>query len=227
MTAAALIDATLIRLDQPVAGDGFYTRPETTAALNTAQRLFCFLTLCLEGTESVSIGTGNPVYAHGGIAILRITAGGLRLDRVDVGRLAARSAAWWQTQDQSPSEYAPLSATLFAIAPRPFAAMPLAVTAARYPAVLADSGASSPEIPEEHHQALADGAAAILSGIKEGGQEQAKSQRWLSTYCEAMVDVAEAVRGRSRQYRYDVQPPPLALDQIMQELMPDGPKRNA
>lgn len=225
MTAATLIDATLTRLDQPIDGTGFYSRPEALQAVNTAQRLVCFLSLCLESTASIAIDPSAAIYSHDGIAILRIAQGGVRVERVSLGSLAARDAKWYTAQENDVESYAPISASKFAIYARPFLASSLSVTTARYPAVMSEG--STPEIPEEHHQALADGAAAILAGMKEGGQEQTKAKQWLTSYLDAVVDIADAVRNRSRQYRYDVAPPPLAVDEIIKELMPDGPKRSA
>jgi hypothetical protein len=223
--ASAIIDQVLIRLDQPVDGTGFYTRPEALQALNTAQRLACFFSLCLEATFPVSIDSSAAVYTHDGIAILRIAQASARVERVSLGSLAARDAKWYTAQENAVEAYAPLSASKFAIYPRPFFGSSLNVTTARYPALMGEG--STPEIPDEHHQALADGAASILAGIKEGGQEQTKAKQWLAAYVKAVADIADAVRNRSRRYRYDVEPPPLAVDKIIQELMPDGPKRNA
>jgi len=63
MNAADLKTRTLERLGQDPAAPVFYTAMDALAALNLAQRIFAFLTLCLEVRRQFRLTPGNQWYA--------------------------------------------------------------------------------------------------------------------------------------------------------------------
>lgn len=207
MTAAQLMARTLKRLDED-AGGGFYTPAEALVALNRGQRLFVLLTLCLETTATLPLDAGVVWYRlldeFGTFLLpLRLRVAGAGGAKVRPARLADLDAlsATWQAAEGTPARYACLGFDQFAIYPHPAAGgTSLDVTLAFCPSAMTEG--STPEIPEEDHPALIDFAIPVLR-LKEGGQEFAKSLRYLDRFFEAAAKRAAYVRARSLEQRYD------------------------
>lgn len=63
MTAADIITRTLERLDQNPGAPVFYVASDALAAINLAQRIYAFLTLCLESQRPFQLTPGSQWYA--------------------------------------------------------------------------------------------------------------------------------------------------------------------
>jgi hypothetical protein len=212
MTASELQTLALTRLGEDPTSPSYYTEAETLTALNQGQRLFAFLTLCLETTASFALSANTTWYhllpAYSGLIVpLRIrVVGGAKLAPARMEDLDALDPSW-QTSTGTPTRYAFSGCDLLAVYPKPAGAgTVLDITFARMPADLAIG--ASPEIPDEDHLALADFAVPMCRA-KEGGQEFAKVLPMLDRFMDAVQSRANYMRARNRARGYDREPPEL------------------
>lgn len=213
MTLAELQTRTLERLGEVSDAGSYYTAAEVTVAINEGQRLFAFLTLCLEATGSLPL-TGNTVWYQplsvfpNWIAPLRIRnagVGGTKLEPYRLERLDALNANW-QTESGLPRRYACVGPNLLAINPAPTAGgSALDTTYARSPSLLT-SPAQTPEIPEAYHPALIQYALPRVRA-KEGAEEWRKNLPDFMQFWQAAKKLAMYVRTRNLAARYDRLPP--------------------
>lgn len=192
----------------------FYTFPEIEAALNQAQRLFAFLTLCIE--RSVSLALESSVFfgsqlPSDWVLPLRIKdttlAAAPSNAKVHPARLEDFIAEnlWWQYDVGLPKRYAVLGSSGLVIFPA--AAAPGGSVRVRYAAmpVLMDSDGDIPEIPAEYHNTLADWAVVRLR-CKEGGQEFMKEMARSQHFFEDAKKLALWTRSRYLGLGYDTVP---------------------
>jgi hypothetical protein len=202
------------RLDEGASGATFYPDAEIAAALNEAERCFCFLTLALEKTASWAvpsyIANGSSPFFHmlpvfpDWIVGLRIsTASGAKVRPSRLEDLSAVDAGWWNYPAE-PTRYVALGADLVALYGQPAAAITLNVTYARSPVALVNP-TDAPEIPEEYHPELVNYGIYRLRQV-EGGQEFEKALPLLASFLDAAQRYAAYVRARNIGSRYDTVP---------------------
>lgn len=205
MTLGEIQAKVLARVGAPDAV--FWTAAEATEAINAAQRVFTFFTWCLESrgtlalsgdqTEARLLGTFPSL-----IAVTRVeNVDKERLFPSSVGGFAAASDRWRGERATYPGFYAVHGFDYAMFFPAPSAATSLTVTYARGPAALASAG-DVPEIPEEYHAALVDGAEPLLR-MKEGGQEFAKAKDSWKKFLTAASECSARVRERNQRAGYD------------------------
>jgi hypothetical protein len=199
----------LTRVGEDASNPVYYDASEALTALNQAQRLFAFLTLCLETTGSMSLTAGTAWYTmldtfSDWLLPLRIrVTGGGKVLPARVQELNALSTTW-QAAAGTPERYCALGFELMAIYKQPGSGgTSLDVTYARSPAVM--TSASTPEAPEEAHAALIDGAIPLMRA-KEGAQELGKSLPFFDRFLQECQKHANFVRARNLAQRYDRQP---------------------
>lgn len=183
-------------------GSSYWTAAEVAEAVNAAQRIFALLTWCLEsrGTLSVLANqaevrllTAFPLM----IAVIRMeNPDGERLFPTTVNGFAAGDDRWRAARAVYPGFYAVHGFDYAMFFPAPVGSVNLTVTYARGPATVAVSG-DVPEIPEEYHAALVDGAEPLLR-LKEGGQEFAKVLPAWESFMAAARMCAQKVRERNK-----------------------------
>lgn len=189
----------------------FWTLDEIKLAINKAQRLFAFLTLCIERTTTFAVST-DAFYSLATIADymlpLRVfNAAGGRVYPHKVYELQLENPAW-RAVTGSPTKYAQPGYSLLAITPQPAGAQNLTLTYAASPALLS-LDADEPEIPEEYHPSLPKFAQVWLR-YKEGGQELQKTLPLLGEFLDDAQTFAQFKRARSKAQLYDKQPFDLA-----------------
>lgn len=213
MTLAELETRTLERLGETSAAGGYYTPAQVRMALNEAQRLFAFLTLCIESTDTMPLTANTAWYSPLStlprlIVPLRIRiagTGGTKLEPKRLEQLDALSANW-QTDSGPPRRYACCGPNLLAIHPSPTAGgASLSVTYARSPIPLVGSG-QAPEIPEEYHPDLINYAVPRLRA-SEGAEEWRKNLADFLRFWRAARKLAMYVRARNQSAQYDHLPP--------------------
>lgn len=194
-------------------GNQFYQSSEATAALNAAQRLFVLLTLCLEANAQFNLSQGVAYYQMlqqfpDWLAPMRLRvniAGKMKPSRLS--DFAAADSSWSTTLGM-PDRYALLGFGFLAVYKVPFETTAVNVTYARCPDAMALS-TDVPEIPDEYHASLIDGAIPILR-IKEGGGELEKVMPSWNRYLDSAQKLGEYVRGRNKEQGYDYYPFELA-----------------
>lgn len=215
MTGLELRDRLLERAGENPAQPGFYTAQQALDALNAAQRLFVLLTLCLETTGTLPLAANTsfyhllPTFADFLLPLrVRVAgAGGAKLEPCRLEDMAALDVSW-PAAAGTPSKYALLGFDLLAIYKRPGATgTSLSVTYARCPVTL--TAGSSPEIPEEDHEALILAGVPILR-MAEGGQEFTKTLPLFREFLRIADKRANYVRTRSLAQRYDRVPSEIA-----------------
>jgi len=210
MNTDQLVANILTRVGEDPASPTYYTAEEALAALNQAQRVFSFLTLCLEKTATLPLAANTSFYNMlatftDWIAPLRISVNGIRVSRSTYTQLAAGNPSW-RAAAGTPVRYAMVGASLLAITPRPSAGgTNLTVTFARMPAKLTGGAGESPEVPEEVHPALEDYSVVRLR-VKEGGSELREALPLLGRFFGVVGRVSKYVRERSQSARYDTAP---------------------
>lgn len=184
MTFGDLKSRTLKRLDQdPVAG-GYFSVAEVGRALNRGQRIFAFLTLCLEDVVSFPLTPGTSfqhmlnTYADW-IVPVRITCSGARVKPTTLADLYAYDDSW-RTAAGSPTHYGCLGFDLLFTRG---SSGTLSITYARMPATMS-ADADEPEIIEAFTPALIDYAIWRVRS-KQGGQEFGKTAEYFSRFIEA------------------------------------------
>lgn len=197
------------RLDDP--SFIYYTINECYHALNIAQRLFAFLTLCLEKTATFNLTNGQAFYTISDqitnfICPLRVSHvnSSTRLRSDTIHNLDLRKVTWRATSG-NPARYAQQGFDLLAITPQPSSGShTLSIVYAGMPAEMT-LASDIPEIPTENHIDLVDGAA-YIARLKEGGQELVNATEWLQRFLDSATRKAKFIRAKSRAQLYDREP---------------------
>lgn len=209
MTLLELQTRTLQRLDEDTSGGGYFSAVEVKAALNEGQRLFAFLTLCLETTATQALDAATPTYRmltvfSDWFLPLRVRVhgtGGRKLAPCTLGDLDALNPAW-QNEAGTPARYAHLGFDFVAIHLRPASTgTSLDWTYAKMPARLISESAS-PEIPGENHPDLVDYAIPSLRA-KEGDAAFLGSLHYFDRFLASAKKKADFMRARSKAQLYD------------------------
>src|SRR3990167_1369569 len=174
MTVGTALTRLRQRLDEDTSAPVFYTRSESLAALNTAQRFFCFITLVLQKQVSFSL-TANVWFYHmlttysDWLAPLEVRVStGAKVAPASIQDFGAANLSW-RAATGTPTGYAHLGFDFLALNQHPSGSgTTLSITYAYSPAALV-TDASSFAIPEERQAALID-LAIVLLRAKEGGQ---------------------------------------------------------
>jgi hypothetical protein len=193
-----------------------YTYDEVRVALNSVERLFVLLTLCLETTASFALDpVGVPAFYRllntfsDWLLPLRIRiVGGAKLKVSNIAELAALDSKWTASAG-TPTRYSMTGFDLLGVYQQPTVATSLSITYARCP-VLMQLDADVPEIPDRYHNNLIDGAIPLLRA-KEGASEWQKVLPLWDRYLDAATELSEKVRARNREQGYDHSPFELKL----------------
>lgn len=210
MVASEIAARILARTDDPSAITA--DLPEVMSAINEGQELAALLSLCLETKASLTLGAGMtygtllsrlPDY----ICPLRLSVAGARLRPGTLAEFDAEDDAWQATLG-TPARYATLGFDLYAVTPQPTVDTTAQFVYARSPKVMVE--ADTPEIPEQYHQSL------VYYGkyrvrLKEGAQGLVRGVADLNVFLDAITQLGDWVRARSRASRYDTLPIELAL----------------
>jgi hypothetical protein len=205
MTLQTMQARVLARLDDDPAGTGYHTGIDAANGLNWAQRFFVLLSLCLEKSATFSL-TGATTWFKVRTTLtdwllpLRVEVANAKIRPARLADLDALDAGW-QSSAGTPERYSLLGLELLAIYKQPAGTTSASVTYARIPATMTGSG-DSPEIPEEWHPVLIDGAV-MYCRLKEGGQELDKVMPNLKRLVEGAGTLGNYVRQRSLDLRYD------------------------
>lgn len=214
MIFSDLQDRVEERLDEDGTSPVYYTTTQIKDALNRAQRLFAFLSLCIEKRDQTfSLSAGTTYYDVSAtfsdfLLPLRIKAGTSRILPVRQEQLDLRYGAWESTAG-TPTHYFMRGFYFFGCYPRPAGAgTSLLFSYAAEPATLTNAG-DTPEIPEEYHMSLIDYAVYRLRW-QEGGQELAKVIPLFGRFLDEVEKCAIYTRARAMAQRYDSIPFDLA-----------------
>jgi hypothetical protein len=209
MTLSSLRTEAWQRLDEPGDGTGYYSAPEVDSALNRAQRLFVLRSLCLETTAPLILTVGVTWYhlrdtISNWLVPLRVSLGGSKLRPATVAQLAGLNG-YWGSVEGAIERYAHLGFDSFATYRHPAGpGTTLTLIYAKTPIAMS-AGGNVPEIPEEYHPALIDGAIPFLR-LKEGGQALESALPLMQRFLECAGKAARYVRARSLDLRYDTVP---------------------
>src|SRR5271168_725460 len=163
----------------------YYTATETKNALNKAQRLFCFLTLCYEKTVTFDLTNSVYYYPISGqisdfLCALRVYFNNTRLIPSKLHSFDAHSD-FWRTTVGAPTHYAQHGFdALFTNRFLSTGSNSLVWTYAAEPPALSLS-TDTPVIPDEQQIHLLDFAYAYLR-LKEGGQEMAEGMTYMQRF---------------------------------------------
>lgn len=211
MTFQELYQQALRLCDSPTDGTGYYSLAEAKFAVNSAQRIFCLLALSLEKTGTLTLGTpeiaGTSFYRvfptlPRFLLPLRVLSGSTRVDPITMEKLQARNSRWMEGTG-TPTHYGLLGLDRLVFFPRPTSGTVSVLYAAMPDELVADG--DIPEVREEYHGRLGEGAAAILR-LKEGGQELKKAEEYWLSFLKMCREDAQLNRVRSVALRYDTQP---------------------
>ncbi len=213
LTVADLIARVYERLD---ADDGtYYTLPEVAHALDMAQRLFAWLTLCLEHRASFSLQAGQAFPSiHSNIADLwvplrvSLQTTGARLLPVALDDLDKLDDDWQNTAG-TPRYYCMMGFDFMAVYPQPSAPVTLHVTYAAEPQQITQFGGVL-EVPSDAAPLLVDGAIWILR-LKEGGPELQSTLENLDRFVKGVQRYRQYIESRSKAQLYDSVPAELRL----------------
>ena len=205
MTAAEIQGRILARVADE--GGASATAAETLQAINEGQELAALMTLCLETTASWTLTATTAWYSaraafNDYLCPLRLMVGSTRVSPASIRDLDARDAGW-QASAGTPARYATLGFSLFAVTPQPAIDTAASLTYARTPVELV--GDAWPEIPEAYHQALVDYGVYRVR-LKDGAQNLERGLRYFGRFLEAMKELGDQVRARSRAAGYDTLP---------------------
>jgi hypothetical protein len=212
MVLEELQERTLKRVGEVSDAGTYYTAEQVRVVLDEAQRIFAFLTLCLEASAplalTANVGWYKPLDSiPDWIVPLRVRmagSGGAKLEAKRLDELDALSSSW-QTETGTPSRYAIAGPNLLAVHRIPPAGgSSLQVQYARSPIPLA--AGQSPEIPEQNHITLVRFAVPRLRSI-EGGEEWKKALPDLEEFWQDTKKLAMYMRTRNLGSRYDSLPP--------------------
>jgi hypothetical protein len=205
MTAGDLAARALVAAGDPATG-GYYTLQMAQDAIDAAQVLMSFTTLCLETTQAFTVTTPavdlSSVWTDG-IVPLRLRIGGAKIRPANLGMFAAAEPGWYAASG-TPSRYAMVGDNLLVLNKTTGAGVSVQLTYARLSAQLTDPSQSL-EIPEEFQPALVEFAVPWLR-MSEGGQEFTKVLPRLKAFAEAQSQLADNVRKRSIANAFDALP---------------------
>jgi hypothetical protein len=214
LNVGTLQQRTLERLDEDTTSPVYYKSFEVLNALDEAQRIFAFLTLCLEKTGSLALTANTTWYTLFStftdfLLPLRVRInGGDKLRPANTAEMDARNLSWQGTTG-TPARYGVLGFDLFFVEPHPTApGTSLDITFAHEPARLTDE-ADVPETPEEYHASLIDYTIPRLRA-KEGADEFFSALPYLDRFLESAGKLGNYVRERRRAQKYDRLPFELA-----------------
>lgn len=196
------------------------TNAEINAALNRAQRVYCFLTLAYEEVSAFTLNPGNidqPVFAQlpRFIAPLRMIYEGRRLQKLSLQGLGALDPRWPGNVER-PRFYSQVGPGLFFFSGVPAAAIALTLHHAAFAPDVTNDGTEF-GINPDRHRVLA-GAATALVRLKEGGQHYPKTLDYLGEFVRAIAEDALRARIRAQQIGYDTTPPQIAVDKVLKTM---------
>lgn len=204
-----LIEEALIPANSAVLTRNMYYRPaEVLVALNQLQRFFVFMTLCLETTATFTMSNAPAykmlTYFPDWIAPLRVRGAG----KIKPARLADFAAldAQWTGRPGVTTRYAMSGIDLMSVHRQSTAV--LTITYARSPVYLAMT--AEPEIPQEDHEGLIEGAIPLLR-IKEGQQEWQKTLPSWGEFMAVISRRSQMMRARVIEQGYDSSPTELLM----------------
>lgn len=206
MDLTAISTRVLERLDD--SGGVFYLTSEVTSAINKAQRIFAFLSHCIERSATLTLVADQYNYKLKDdsdfatfLLPLRAVCNGARLQSRTVGWMDAKNTRWRLKRD-TPTDYAMLGFDLLFCYPTPDASgFEIDLTFVAEPVALS-SGSDVPEIFEEDHPALIDFAIYWLR-LKEGGLESQNTMPMLKRFLEAASMRAAAQRAQGLAQKFD------------------------
>ena len=212
MTYAAMQTIVSQRLNEG-AGAVFYPLSEIGAALNEGQRLFVFLTLCIERTADWTIAPG-ATFTHmrtpfpDWIAPLRLTAAnGSKIRPVRLSDLWALDSQW-PTASGPAKRYVAMGSDLVALYPTPDEDTTIPAQYAALPQALVNAG-DVPEIAAQNHPVLVS-YAIYRCRMVEGAQEFEKTLELFDEFIAAATQYAAYVRARNQGANFDTLPPEIS-----------------
>lgn len=216
MTLLSLRNDVLQKVDENPASPAFYTAARVDAALNSAQRLFCLLSLCLEGTATLTLAADTPfqhilAQVSDFLVPLRLRIGGAKILPGTPDDFAAIHHEWYGARG-TPAYYAVLGVDLLGTHPTVESETSADLTYAKSPAVMSGDSAT-PEIPEQYQPQLVHGAVFFLR-LTEGGQELSTALEGMKEFLESAAACGDLVRRRNRAARYDRVPPEIRLSDL-------------
>src|SRR5215467_5332070 len=175
-------------------------------AVNEGQLFASFLTLFLVKTASFAL-SGLAFYNPRQIlpdflVPLRLSVGGIRLRPSTLTELDGWNGAWQATAGP-PARYATIGSNLLAVTPQSAASM--LFTYAASPPLMVLTPGDVLVIPPAYHQSLVEYGIYRVR-LKEGAQQLARGLTNLNTYLNAMQELGDWVRNRSKAAAYDVEP---------------------
>ncbi len=210
MTFAELKAEALRRAGENPALPRFYTVAEAAAAINAAQNVFAFLTLCLEDTADLTVPAGavlTPISttAPRWIAPLRLELDAQKLQPGNLAQFRSLNPAWLDSsQRDTPQRYAMIGWDNLVAFPSPAIDTILTSRFATAPVRLVTDG-QEPEIPAEDHPALVDFALLRMTA-KEGAEPMTAALSGLRSFLEVAKRRMSIVKARSIQLSYDTKP---------------------
>ena len=205
MNLSTLRASVLERLGEASGVSGYYDAADANDALNRSQRLFVLLTLCLEGSGTITTAAATAWYMlrtqiTDWMVPLTLEFDGAKVRPARLSELDALSATWQATAGD-PERYALSGMELLALYKQTAGIDTLDVIYARCPARLYVD-ADVPEIPVEYHELLVDPSVAMLR-LREGGQELEKVKPLFGRFMGGAKELGNYVRRRSLDLRYD------------------------
>lgn len=188
---------TLKRLGEDPDDPVTFTAAEAGNALNEGQRIFAFITLCLESNVTFTPTRGVAFYrlllsySDWLVPVRVVQASGQRVSPATVTELALFDSAWTSNTGAA-SHYGCQGYDLFFVRGT---GAPVGITYARLPATMTGDG-DSPEIVDAFHATLID-YAVTRCRLKQGGQEFAKTLPQFKRYWDAMSKCAADTMARA------------------------------
>lgn len=225
---------TLEQCGEDAADPRFYTVAEAKDALNQAQRVLAFLTLCVERNGVLPLTATTPTYSllatvPDWLVPLRLSVSGItRLQPRALSELAAENATW-RNSPGTPDAYAIVGCDRLCLNHQPVAlATVLTLQYAAIPDDMTSELQVSP-VPVDYHDTMVDWAVARLRATKEGGGEGGpKIGEYFGRFANGAEQLSLYVQKRSRAFQYDTIPPPLqkaALKTLMEGWVHSGSNR--
>ncbi len=208
MIFAEVLSLVAKKVDEDTTATHRYIADSTfTRAINRAQAIFAFLTLCYEKSSVLTFTPNEPSLEFIAdipdfIAPLKLSQGGRMLNQQSLQQIAARNNQWTGFPDM-PKYYCLVASNLLAIAPPP-SSVTVAQVAIVYAAMPLDGALDL--IPSEDHDAIAQGSAAIIRQLILGGQFGPGAEEDLDGYWMAIKRRTDYVMNRNKTARYDTMP---------------------